>query len=51
VPLPLHYAGRTPTTALRERDGAARTFKLDGEYRIDLPAHVPAQGVTWFVIE
>jgi len=51
VPLPLHYDGRPPTTALRERDGAARTFKLDRENRMDLPVHVPAQGVTWFVIE
>jgi hypothetical protein len=34
-----------------ERDGKARTFKLDREYCIELPVNVPARGVTWFVVE
>ncbi len=49
--IPLYYTGKTTTASLRERDGAATTFKLDREYHIELPVNVPAQGVTWFVIE
>jgi hypothetical protein len=49
--IPLYYTGKTATASVSERDGAARTFKLDREYRIELPVSVPARGVTWFVVE
>ena len=49
--IPIYYTGKTTTASLRERDGAAKTFQLDREYHIELPVNVPAQGVTWFVIE
>ncbi|MGO8929372.1 MAG: hypothetical protein ACLQU3_21105 [Limisphaerales bacterium] len=49
--VPLYYTGKTATAAVSERDGKARTFKLDREYYIDLPVSVPARGVTWFVVE
>jgi hypothetical protein len=49
--IPLYYTGETSKATVSERDGAARTFKLDREYYIDLPMSVPARGVTWFVVE
>jgi len=49
--IPLYYTGKTATASVREREGAARTFKLDRAYDIELPVTVPARGVTWFVVE
>jgi hypothetical protein len=49
--IPLYYTGKTVTASVSERDGTARTFKLDREYNIELPVNVPARGVTWFVVE
>jgi len=49
--IPLYYTGLTETAKLRERDGTAKTYRLDREYKIQLPVTVPARGVTWFVIE
>src|ERR1017187_1204770 len=34
--IPLYYTGKTATASVSERDGAARTFKLDRGYYIDL---------------
>ena len=51
LPIPLYYTGKTTTASLRERDGMAKIFNLDREYRIELPVNIPAKGVTWFVIE
>jgi hypothetical protein len=49
--IPLYYTGKTDTASVSERDGAARTFKLDREYYIDLPLTVPARQGTWFVVK
>jgi len=49
--VPLYYTGKTDTASVSERDGAARTFKLDRAYDIELLVNVPARGVTWFVVE
>ncbi len=49
--IPLYYTGKTAKAAVSERDGAAKTFKLDRGYSIELPVNVPARGVTWFVVK
>jgi hypothetical protein len=49
--IPLYYTGKTETASVSECAGAARTFKLDRAYYIELPVNVPARGVTWFVVE
>jgi hypothetical protein len=49
--IPLYYTCKTATASVSERDGPARTYKLDREYYIELPMRVPARGVTWFVVE
>jgi len=48
--LPLYYTGLTNTANVSERDGPAKTYKLDREYRITVPVDLPAQGYTWLVI-
>ena len=49
--VPLYYTGLTTVARIRERDGEAKEYKLDREYRVRLPLEVPAKGCTWFVIE
>jgi len=49
--LPLYYTGLTTTARVRVRDGAARTYRLDREYGIEVPVQVAAQGVTWVLVE
>ncbi|HOW73335.1 MAG TPA: hypothetical protein PKY77_22270 [Phycisphaerae bacterium] len=47
----LYYTGLTGTARVAERTGEARSFSLDREYAIDLPVNVPAQGMSWYVVE
>jgi hypothetical protein len=49
--IPLYYTGKTSTASVSERDGPARSFKLDREYNIEMAVRVPARGVTWFVVQ
>ena len=49
--IPLYYTGKTAKASVSERDGPAKTYKLDRLYSIALPVTVPARGVTWFVVE
>ncbi|RJP21403.1 MAG: alpha-galactosidase [Candidatus Omnitrophota bacterium] len=49
--LPLYYTGLTTTAQIREQEGQAGTYHLDRAYTITLPVAMPAQSITWFVIE
>ena len=49
--VPLYYTGLTDTAKIREQEGQPKTFKLDREFNVRLPAIVPANGSSWFVIE
>jgi hypothetical protein len=49
--IPLYYTGKTGTASVSEHDGAAKSFKLDREYCIDVPVNVPARQATWLVVE
>jgi hypothetical protein len=49
--LPLYYSGLTDEARIREREGPSRTYRLDREYRVEVPLRIPARGVTWLVIE
>jgi len=51
VALPLYYTGLTNTARIREKEGAAKTFKLDREFSVRVPVEIPANGYTWLVIE
>jgi hypothetical protein len=47
----LYYTGLTDTAQVRCEGGATSAMKLARDYTIDLPVQVPAQGMTWFVIQ
>ena len=47
----LYYTGLTRTARVREEGRAAKRFKLERDYSIELPVRVPAQGMAWFSIE
>jgi hypothetical protein len=49
--LPLYYTGLTDSARIHERDGPARKFKLDRDYKVRVPVTIPAGGHTWLVIE
>jgi hypothetical protein len=47
----LYYTGLTQTAKVRSTGQAAKSFKLNRDYTIDLPVQVPAQGMSWYVVE
>ena len=51
VVLPLYYTGLVDTARIREQEGTVQEYKLDREYKVELPVKVAAHNATWFVIE
>ena len=49
--IPLYYTGLTGTAKIREQEGEAKTFRLDGQSNARIPVTIPANGYTWLVIE
>jgi hypothetical protein len=49
--LPLYYTGLTETATIRHEEETGKTYRLDREYRVEIPVEMPARSVTWFVIE
>jgi hypothetical protein len=49
--LPLYYTGLKETARIREQEGPSAEYQLDRQYGVKLPIDMPAQSVTWFVIE
>ena len=47
--VPLYYTGLRGKARVSEREGAARSLKLDSHETAALPVTVPARGVTWFL--
>jgi hypothetical protein len=49
--LPLRYSGLTDRVLVRQDNGITSQLVLDREYRLRVPVHVPAEGVSWCVME
>ena len=49
--LPLYYTGLADTARIREKEGEAKTYKLDRHYNVTVPVPIDAAGVTWLLIE
>ncbi len=47
----LYYTGLTDTAKIREKESAAETYSIDRRFDVTVPVEIPAQGMTWFVIE
>lgn len=51
VTLPLYYTGLTKKARIREKEGKAKTYRLDASKSVRLKVRIPARGYTWFVVE
>jgi hypothetical protein len=51
IELPLYYTGLTGQARIREQEGEAREYNLDGQARTKLTVSIPADGYSWFVID
>jgi hypothetical protein len=49
--IPLYYTGKTMRASISERDGPARSLRLDRTCAIELPVKVAPRGVTWSVVK
>ncbi len=49
IVLPLYYTGLTGTASVRIDDGPPRRYRLDRDYRIEVPVRIPPRG--WVRIE
>ena len=49
--LPLFYKGLIKAARVREQRGKNKKYRLDREYKIEIPVSIAPRGVTWFVIE
>jgi hypothetical protein len=49
--LPLYYTGLSDKARIREQDGAPLEYKLDRDYRVNIPVSIKGKSFTWFVIE
>ncbi len=47
----LYYTGLTDTAKVRNEGADAVELALDRDYTIELPVSVPAEGMTWYVVE
>ena len=47
----LYFTGLTDKARVSANGDKPKTFKLDRDYRIELPATVPAEGVCWYVVQ
>ena len=47
----VYYTGLSDQALVRADGGVARTVSIRRDWTIDLPVHVPPQGLTWFVLE
>jgi hypothetical protein len=51
VALPLYYTGQQTKVKIREKEGKAKTYPLDRDYKTTVNVEIPAQSYTWLVIE
>ena len=51
IKLPLYYTGLTEIAKIREKEGAARSYKLNRDYTVDITIMLKPESYSWFVIE
>ncbi|NIJ53926.1 alpha-galactosidase [Dyadobacter arcticus] len=51
IKLPVYYSGKHDMLKIREKEGAAKTYKVDRNYDVTLTVNIPAKGYTWLVME
>lgn len=51
IELPLYYTGLSDRAIIREQDHDGKVYELDRSFHVQVPVTIPAQGVTWLLIE
>lgn len=51
IRIPLYYTGLTTIATIEEKGGAAKSYKLNRDYEIQLGFSIEPESYTWFVIE
>lgn len=51
IALPMYYSGLSQSVRIREKEGAAKAYTLDRNYRAHVKVTIPAAGYTWLVAE
>ncbi|MCX6380380.1 MAG: alpha-galactosidase [Armatimonadetes bacterium] len=51
ITLPLYYTGLVKEARVRHEGGAEKTYRLNAKNEIVITVKIPAQGLTWFVIQ
>jgi hypothetical protein len=51
IELPLYYTGLSGKAMIREQEGEAKAYMLDGRAKIRMTVSIPAHGYSWFVVE
>lgn len=51
IKLPLYYTGLTSQARIRKQEGPYQQYTLDRTYNVSMQITVPANGMTWYVIE
>lgn len=51
IDLPVYYTGQHTTVNIREKEGPAKTYQTDRNYKVKMNVKLPAKGYTWLVLE
>jgi hypothetical protein len=47
----VYYTGLKDRVRIRSASGEPVQLAIDRDHHIELPVHVPAQGMSWFILE
>ena len=51
ITLPLYYTGLRETVMIRQREGKAKTYRLNRNYEVEIPVEIESESYGWWVIE
>jgi hypothetical protein len=51
IKLPAYFTGQHNSVKIREKEGVAKSVKVDRDYQVTLSVTIPAKGYTWLVME
>ncbi|MNG28467.1 hypothetical protein D3C84_1137300 [compost metagenome] len=51
IKVPLYYTGLTDKAMIREKEGVAKSYKINRNYEAELTFTIEAESYTWYVVE
>jgi hypothetical protein len=49
--LPLYYTGLKDEAVIRQENSPAKTYSINRNYQASISVEIPANGLTWLVVE